>query len=103
MTEQPIIETTKLNIEGVVLHVRIDYREKTASFMDEKGNPQTFKFTQRGREYLGGWVKIYRALEQATVWADEKLAAEEARQDQADTERTINLMMALADLKEPNS
>ena len=99
MTNQPILETYKLNIDGVILYVSLDYRDKQVSFMDERGNPQKFEFTKRGRDYLGGWVRICRALEKATVWADERLAAEEKREDDAKTQKIMNVFVALSDLE----
>lgn len=99
MTDQPVIETHKLNIGGVILYVRLDYKNKQISFMDEQGNPQKFEFTKRGRNYLGGWVRIYRALEQATIWADERLATEEKRAKQTSTQKIIDIFTALADVE----
>lgn len=75
----PQIEYHKLNVDGVIFNIKLDYKKKQVSFLDELGNKNKFQFTDRGREYLGGWIKIFRALEKATIWADEKLKEEEER------------------------
>ena len=99
METTPQIEYHKLNIDGVVLNVKLDYKKKQVSFLDDIGNKNKFQFTDRGREYLGGWVKIFRALEKATIWADEKLEAEAERADKVKEKKFIDLMIAVSDIE----
>ena len=94
----PQIEYHKLNVDGVIFNIKLDYKKKQASFLDENGNKNKFQFTDRGREYPGGLVKIFRALEKATIWADEKLEAEENRSKGVKEKKFIDLMIAVADL-----
>lgn len=95
----PQIEYYKLNVDGAIFNIKLDYKKKQASFLDENGNKNKFQFTDRGREYLGGWVKIFRALEKATLWADEKMEAEEKRQKSAKEQKFVELMIAVSDLE----
>lgn len=70
-------ETILYNIEGVKLTVFIDYKDKTVSFIDKEGEINSFIFAHRTRDYLGGWVKIFNALETVTREADKKLKEQE--------------------------
>lgn len=98
MEINPVIEHYNLNVDGVVFHIKLDYKRKTVSFLDSQGNKNKFQFTDRTREYLGGWVKIFRALEKATIWADEKLDAEEKRVEGVKEKKFVDLMIAVSDL-----
>lgn len=100
MIAKPLLETHKLDIDGVILYVRIDYRDKNVSFTDERGNANRFEFTKRGRNYLGGWVRIYRALEKATVWADKRLADYEEQERDAKSSELVQIFTALSGLKD---
>lgn len=95
----PQIEYHKLNVDGVIFNIKLDYKKKQVSFLDELGNKNKFQFTDRGREYLGGWVKIFRALEKATIWADEKLKEEEERSEGLKHKKIVDLMIAVSDLE----
>ena len=95
----PQIEYHKLNVDGVIFNIKLDYKKKQASFLDEDGNKNKFQFTDRGREYLGGWIEIFRALEKATLWVDEKLAAEEKRSNDAEDKKFLDLMIAVSDIE----
>ena len=53
-----------LNIDGVVINVALDFNKKTATFTDKDSKPCKFVFADMTRDYLGGWVKIFRALEE---------------------------------------
>ena len=99
MKSYPQLEVHKLNIDGVIVRVKLDYKRKVVSFVDENGNPEKFKFAERTMDYLGGWVRVFRALEEATLWADKKLAEEEARQDSEKEAKLIDLMIAVSDLE----
>lgn len=98
METSRVIEVHKLNIDGVILNVRIDYKQGTVSFIDEQGNKNRFDFSNRTREYLGGWVKIFRALEKATIWADARLAEEQKRVKDVKNEKMTEILIAVSDL-----
>lgn len=97
MEVTPQIEHHKLNVDGVILNVRLDYKKMQVSFLDDNGNKNEFQFTDRGREHLGGWIKVLRALEKATLWADERLEAEATRQSETKHKKTVDLMIAISD------
>lgn len=89
-----------LNIDGVVINVALDFKKRTATFTDKDSNPCRFVFADRTRDYLGGWVKIFRALEEATKWADERLAEAEKIEAEKKEKKFINIMMAISDLED---
>ena len=95
----PVYEYFRFNVDGVILNVKVDYKDKKVSFIDELGNKNKFTFTDRGREYLGGWVKVFRALEEVTLWCDERLKLELDRRDREKEKEVIDLMVAVADLE----
>lgn len=99
MQVNPQVETHKLVVDGVVLYVKIDYLQKTVSFVDHAGGKNTFDFTNRTREYLGGWVKIFRALEKATIWADKRLEEDIKRRADVKDKEFLDVMIAISDLE----
>lgn len=68
-----LYERTTFEHNGISLKVAIDYEKGSVSFLDHDNKPKRFLFADRGREHLGGWVKILEAMIEATKWADEKL------------------------------
>lgn len=92
-------ETLELNYNGVLVYLRLDYEAGTASFVEKSGNPNKFRFTDRTVEYLGGWVEVFRALEKATILADKLLREQQELRETTKTQKTIDLMIAISDLK----
>ena len=90
-------ELVELNYGGVRLNLKLDYDKGEISFLDNSGNKQKFDFTNRGTEYLGGWVKIFKALEQATIYGNDKLIEQRRIRDKIKTDKLINIFTALAE------
>lgn len=67
-----LYERTMFEHNGILLKVAIDYEKGTVSFLQDT-KPKKFVFSERGREHLGGWVKILEAMIEATKWADSNL------------------------------
>lgn len=92
---------------GIKLYLRLDYEYGKVSILEKtnSGNykQKDFRFSNRGRDFLGGWVLIFRALEEATIFADKMLAAEEEAREQAESDKITSMMVALAELNEKNT
>jgi len=93
-------EEIYLRINGVNLNLRLDYDEKTASFVNNDGTPAKFVFIGRGTEYLGGWVKIFQALEEATKFADKLLREQKEVRKKEKFDETVKLMTEIAESEE---
>lgn len=92
-------ETLILDYDGVIVRLHLDYQRGLASFIKKDGQGQQYLFTKRTVDYLGGWVKVLRALEQATILADKLLREQEkVREDNKLTE-VAELMLAVKDLE----
>lgn len=88
-------ETLKVSAQGVVLRVHLDYQRGIVSFVNDQGKPEDFKFAERTVDYLGGWVKIFNAMKEITVFADKLLREQAELRDEAKTEKFINLFTAI--------
>lgn len=103
MSELKIKETLSLNYYGVKLLLKLDYEDEVASFVDGNDMAYRFRFNNRSIDYLGGWLKIYRALEKATILADKLLREQaklrEALVEEAWDEKAIALSVAQAKRK----
>lgn len=88
-------EELYLNIKGVHLNLELNYDEGTVSFLNVDGSPQKFVFSERTVEYLGGWVKIARAIEEATIYADKLLREQRKLRDDEETTKLINIFTSI--------
>jgi len=91
-------ESIVFDHKGIKIPMELDYVRKLVSFTEENGQPKNWKFRQRTREYLGGWYLIFEALQEATKFADERLAEQEKIREKLKEEKMINLMITLSDL-----
>lgn len=85
--------------DGISVALDIDCESKTITFVERKGDghykPKKWVFEKRGREYLGGWVKILSAMEYAIKEADKYLKELDSR----DEEKFVELLMEIRNPK----
>lgn len=62
---------------GVQIYVELDRHKKTATIVEPSSSgdwkPKEFQFAKRTKEYMDGWIAIFRACEQAIRLAKEDL------------------------------
>ena len=97
--QRTTLEYVHLNIDGVRLEVEIDYKEMEGSIVNKDGEPREYCFVDRGRDYLGGWIRVLRALEEATKFIDDKLKAEEERKSKETVDKAVSVFCALEELE----
>lgn len=90
-------ETISYNHNGVIFYIELDYEKGVASFVEKDGTPKRWLFTERGRDYLGGWLRIYEAMRAATIYADTRLKEQQEARDNAKEEQLIDLAIAISD------
>ena len=89
---------------GIKIPMELDYLKGEVSFTEPNGQPKNWKFRQRTRNYLGGWYLIFQALQEATKFADQKLAEQEEIRKKIKDQEAIDLVIALSDLdKDPEN
>lgn len=93
MTTQQVSERLLYDVYGVRLEVYIDYETGTVSFIHKDGEPFKFIFADRGRDYLGGWLKVFKALEEVTRDADKRLKKHQGKKDSEFMKRIYKLTM----------
>lgn len=91
-------ESIVFDYKGIKIPMELDYIKGEVSFTEPNGQPKNWKFRQRGRNYLGGWYLIFQALQEATKFADERLAEQQEIREKLKEEKMINLMIALSDM-----
>lgn len=97
-------EIIEFEHKGVRVDIELNYETSRATFVEfddlaDFWKPKRYLFAARGVEYLGGWVLIFEALQEATKLADEKLREQEAIRDKEATDKAIDLMVALSEDK----
>ena len=93
-----IQETVEFEYRNVTIYIHLDYKKATASFVEKDGSKKNWKFTDRTREYLGGWWLILEAMQEATKFADEKLKEQADLRDSIKEKKVLDMMIALSDL-----
>lgn len=91
MKRQQLNERLLYDVDGIRLELFIDYEAETVSFIHKDGEPFRFVFADRGREYLGGWLRVFKALEEATRDADAKLKKHKGKKENEFMERIYRL------------
>lgn len=92
-------ETISYNHNGVIIYIKLDYEEGVASLVEKDGTPKRWLFTERGRDYLGGWLRIYEAMRAATIYADSRLNDQAEAREAVKEEQLIDLAIAISDSK----
>jgi len=93
-------ETISANFKGVVVYMYLDYEAGTVSFVDEQGKPKEWLFIKRTEDYLGGWVRILGAMQDATKYANTRLREQREARENIKEEKIIDLAMSLYDIAE---
>jgi hypothetical protein len=91
-------ERVEFEYRGIKVYMSLDYLEGKVSFTEANGQPKKYNFSQRTREYLGGWWLILEALQEATKFADEKLKEQAELRENIKEKKVIDMMIALSDL-----
>lgn len=91
MKRQQLNERLLYDVDGIRLEIYIDYEAGTVSFIHKDGSPFKFVFIDRGREYLGGWLRVFKALEEVTRDADAKLKKHKGKKENEFLERIYRL------------
>lgn len=91
MTTQQVTERLLYDVDGIRLELFIDYESQTVSFIHKDCEPFRFVFADRGREYLGGWLRVFKALEEVTRDADKRLKKHQGKKDNEFMERIYKL------------
>lgn len=99
MNELKLNETVAFNHDGVKIRIKLDYENRIVDFLDNDGEVKRWKFCGRGRDYLGGWMKIMEAMKAATVYADARLKEQEEIREKLQDERFADLAIALGDIE----
>lgn len=70
-----LLEEKRYTFNNVEIYVRINYRKKTISLIDNdgKGIGKRFLFANRQIEYITGWINVLKAMEFAMGEAKELL------------------------------
>lgn len=71
-----VTETYSFEHKGIVVGVRINYRENRISLVDQNGHDKNWLFANRGVEFMGGWLNILEAMQLAVKDAKAKYEAE---------------------------
>ena len=86
--------------DGTTSDVKIDFAKNKVSLVDQNGSNTNFKFAERGLEYMNGWLNILGAMRYAVRMARDELEAWQKVQDDKKTKQIIDIMVALAEVKE---
>lgn len=76
------LEIESIELDGVIVTYKIDYDAETVSLIEKQGKnhndinwvPKQWVFNKREIEYMEGWIKILKAIENAIIFAKGKLA-----------------------------
>lgn len=71
------LEIRVFELKGILVKVKIDYVEGLISFIDAEDEPKKWCFSNRGSEYMNGWVDILEAMIYATKEAKKLLEIEQ--------------------------
>lgn len=59
--------------KGIKINLSINYEDNDVSMIESTGEKKRWVFTDRGREYMQGWLDILEAMAEATKYAKAKL------------------------------
>lgn len=85
--------------KGVTIYMDLDYEKGEVSMVEKNGQPKKYNFSHRTRNYLGGWYLILEALQEATKYADVRLAEQAEAREKIKQKKVIDMAIALSDLK----
>jgi hypothetical protein len=94
LESKPLSETILFNQQGVLIRAHINYVTEEVSFIDIDGKPSKYVFANRGIQYLGGWVQVFRALEAVTRECDKRLRDYEKIKD----EKFLHELMQMSEI-----
>lgn len=95
MKTKKIKETIKFTHKDISVIVKIDYKNGTVSFVKSDETPYHYIFADRTHEYLGGWVLVLEALQEATKFANERLLEYEEEVKSENIEMMIEMSEAI--------
>lgn len=83
------LEIRDITHKGITLRYKIDYDNGSANLVDNNNQPKHFVFTDRGLEYMNGWLDIVEAMRRAVLEVKRELEndlAEKSKFKQKDVE-----------------
>lgn len=86
--------------DGTIIRVKIDFENNKVSLVDKGGGNTKFLFAERGVEYMNGWLNILGAMQYAVKDARDTLEAWQKARDDEKQKQIIDIMVALADVKD---
>jgi hypothetical protein len=98
VTETDLLRVVQYEHRGLKILVKIDRIHKTVSIVEHNPNdntykPKQWKFSDRGTEYMNGWIVIFEAMTEAIKAA--KLELEMF--DDEDTDKLVSMYVSLND------
>lgn len=83
--------------DGIAVVVDIDFENNKVSLMERMGNgdyrPKAWKFQDRSNDYLGGWIRIFKAMEYAVTEAHNDLITSLEDREQERMQAIIDVLM----------
>ncbi len=96
---QKFKETYSFNHKGIIIWVKIDYRNNRIDIVEPKDRDcgqfrkKEFIFVGRGVEYMNGWVDILEAVSEAVKDAKKRYEKELAETSKFKEKKLIGLLM----------
>lgn len=82
---------------GIAVVVDIDFENNRVSLMERTGSgeyrPKSWVFQDRSNDYMGGWIRIFKAMEYAVTEASKELAKALDKKEQEQLHNIVEILM----------
>jgi len=91
-------EIKTIEHKGISIAIKIDYRRGTASLVEEHSN-KTWRFVDRGLEYMNSWLTILDAMQVAVTECKKILEADLAEKARLKEDLIVGALLAEGERK----
>lgn len=83
--------------KGVAIYLELNYVNGKVSLIEEEGAIKEWIFAGRGRNYLGGWLIVLEAMQEAIKYADIRLKEQAEARAKATEEELFELAQTVSE------